>query len=60
MSNTIQTIKDIPEELAKVLTKQFSIVGAEDEIHKVIFDDVNIPWYTSHTWTQAQEDEFKG
>ena len=58
MNNYIRTIEDASEEWRKVLVKQFSIVGAEDKLPNIQFDDITIPWYTLYTWSPAQEDEF--
>ena len=47
------TIEDTPEVMQEVLKKMFSVIGKSTDGF-----DFSDGWYSQHSWTKAQEDEF--
>lgn len=46
------------ERLKRIVLKQFSIIGKEDEVETTDFLDNKNPWFWKYTYTKEQEKEF--
>jgi len=50
---TVSYIKELPDCMRPIVEKQFDIIGADKGMELVD------GWYSSHTWTKEQENEFR-
>ena len=46
------------ERIKRIVLKQFSIIGKEDEVETTDFLDDDNRWYLKYTYTKEQEKEF--